>query len=155
MIDAIILSKSTYYSQCKTCIYIALETIHSTGKQSRNSVIYKTIIFLLKSDCVGTCNRSKMLTAAGWSLSLEELGPHDSCGISKELDLPFLESSQSLAITQTREHLAKGGVHLMLDLKFFLRPKGPLFPKKFPNNVRILNTATTKFRTMKVISEDR
>ena len=51
-------------------------------------------LFLLKSDGVGARNRSKMPT----ELSLEELGPGDSCGVNEvneELEQTELSSSES------------------------------------------------------------
>ena len=63
-------------------------------------------------------------TAQYLLLSLEELGPDDSCGISEGLDPSLLGSP-------------RGRVHLMWDLKCFPMPKGLFFPKKFPNAVRV------------------
>ena len=96
-------------------------------------------VMALKSDCIGVCNRSKMLTAARWWFSLEAQGLDDSCGISEEVDFP----PQSPHTARTRRPLHKWGntwqtgcVHLQ-DLKFFLTPKGLLVPKNFPNNVHV------------------
>ena len=70
--------------------------MHNIGKQS--SILWN-FLSLLESDWVGTHNQSKMLTAARWSLSLEELGPDDSCDINGEYDLPSSESPQLLDVT--------------------------------------------------------
>ena len=69
-------------------------------------------LFLLKVDCIGTHNQSKCSQQHQWSLLLKDLGPDHSCGVNEELDLPFLESSQSLTIIQTKEHVAKRGMSI-------------------------------------------
>ena len=73
-----------------------------------------------------------MLTAAQWSLSLVELGPDYSCGISVEADLPYSEPSQLSATTQMREHVAKGACTFNAGPKIIFNAEGPIISKKGP-----------------------
>ena len=83
-----------------------------------------------------------MLTAARWLLSLEELGPDDSCGIIEEL-----EQAEDPSSVLTVVHRYKPGDHdvdhvvttwqrvcvlLMRGLKFFFIVEGPIIRKEIP-----------------------